>query len=556
MKKLTSVTLLSFALLLSACKTDTPIESTEPADSVDSTSSVSDSTPASESEPELTLEQKAKALFTNLAATNNGTFHSAMSKFTEYHFENGMLHILDTDARTDAWGYGEAKIKDYGIAQFLYTNDTVGVDTENAGILSPNANITYKEYNHVLADLGESGKNITFTIASRSKTFSTDDSEFITSLLWLNGIDLWDDVSDEFTGNKAYFNLTEDGKSIEKFGVTLGKSKSGDYYDNIKIEGATLTSIGTTTANAKVDAYIKSNPTFTAASAWDADTLAYIAESAGTVSFSLPFPTGTSYAYSMPVDEENRIIYTDLGSGNKNTSYGQQLIAAGFTLDTEESDPSKNAYFYTKTLAPAQGVHGEKIAYVGMVYSAATDEALTTIYPNGIWRVFFFVEQEAAVENVTLADVNAEFASKKLLSDQTAPILPTLTLAEGCTQIDFIDGTDTFIQTMMYIGSLNGFNVSFQYAYSVEAHFHYPEASSEAAIASLSSQLLAAGYANVTDENGATDPTTFSKDDGQTGARLIVSLDKAMSEATQTAPAAYEGYINLSVSHYKMTVTQ
>ena len=202
------------------------------------------------------------------------------------------------------------------------------------------------------------------------------------------------------------------------------------------------------------------------------------------------------------------------------------------------------------------GICGEKIAYVGLVYSAATDEALTTIYPNGIWRVFFFVEQNPIVENVALADVNAEFASKKLLSDQNTSILPTLTIADGCTKIDFVDATNQFVQSMISLGSLMGVNNSFSYAYSAEVHFYYPEASAEGAISTLATQLLAAGFANPTAEDGTTDANTFAKDDGQTGARIIVTLEKAMTEATQSAPAAYEGYITLSVSHYKMTVTQ
>ena len=257
----------------------------------------------------------------------------------------------------------------------------------------------------------------------------------------------------------------------------------------------------------------------------------------------------------MPVDEENGIIYTDLGCGNKNDSYGQQLLAAGFELDNEDSRPSQNAYFYAKTLASAQGVHGEKTAYVGMVYTAATDEALT-LYPNGIWRVFFFVEQNPIVENVTLSEVNAEFASKKLFSDQNTSILPTLTIADGCTKIDFVDATSQFVQSMVSLGSLMGVNISFSYAYSAEVHFYYPEAGAEGAISTLANQLTAAGFTNAAEEGVTTDANTytFAKNDGQS-ARIVVTLEKAMSEATQSTPAAYEGYINLSVSHYSMTYT-
>ena len=138
--------------------------------------------------------------------------------------------------------------------------------------------------------------------------------------------------------------------------------------------------IGTTAKNSKVDAYVKSNPTFSPATAWDADTMAYIAQSAGSVGFTLPFPAQTSYAYSMPANSSNGMIYADLGSGNKNTAYGQALVAAGFELDAENSSAADNLYVYTKTITERQGLQGAKIALVGLSYSTATDEAATKVW--------------------------------------------------------------------------------------------------------------------------------------------------------------------------------
>ena len=549
MKKLTSAALLSLALLLSACgKPGESIPADTSAEATDSTAISSDSGTEESSIEEETSAQKVKKLFTTLATTNNGTYVSA-GYFTEYHYEGGMLHIFDSSVRTTYWGYGEAKIANYGIAQFGYTNDTMGVDTSLSNIVSPNTNISYRDYNHILADLGESGKNIEFTEASRSHTFSTNDAEFIQSLCDLDGLGV-DGIADEFTTIKAYFNLTDDGKGFEKIGYSLKGSQSGKYKD-IEYANCSLNDIGTTKINAKVDAYLKTNPTFTKATAWDADTLAYIESEAP--GFTLPFPAQTSYAYSMPVDEDDGLIYSDLGCGNQNTAYGAVITGLGFTLDTQSSQTANGLYFYTKEIAPASGVHGAKTAVIATVYQSATGED-ATFYPNGVWNIYFFVQQQNGVENVSLADVNAEFASKKLLSNPSASILPTLTLTGGYTKIDFIDATDEFISSMSTYAAYYGLTISFSYCYCAEVHVYYPEASVDAAIASLGAQLIAAGYANAVDSTtGQTDPETFKlAADNTNSSALIVNVEKAMTEATTTTPAAYKGFLVFAVTHYSI----
>ncbi|MCR5514290.1 MAG: hypothetical protein K6F36_02505 [Bacilli bacterium] len=548
MKKLTSAALLSLALLLSAC--GKPGEST-PADTsaeaTDSTAISSDSGVEESSVEEETLAQKVKNLFTTLATTNNGTYVSA-GYFTEYHYEGGMFHLLDSSVRTSYWGYGEAKIDNYGIAQFGYTNDTMGVDADMCYIVSPNTSITYRDYNHVLADLGESGKNIEFTEASRSHTFSTNDAEFIQSLCDLDGLG-FDGVADEFTTIKAYFNLTDDGKGFEKIGYSLKGSKSG--YRDLEYANCSLTDIGTTKINTKVDAFLKTNPTFAPATSWDAETLSYIESQAP--GFTLPFPSGTSYAYSMPADAEEGLIYSDLGCGNKNTAYGAVITGLGFTLDAQSSQTANGRYVYTKEIAQASGVHGAKTAVIATIYQSATGEA-ATFYPNGVWNIYFFVQQQNGVKNVSLADVNAEFASKKLLSNPSASILPTLTLTEGYTKIDFIDATDEFISSMKTFAAQYGVTISFSYCYCAEVHVYYPEASVDAAIASLGAQLIAAGYANAVDSTtGQTDPETFKlAADNTNSSTLIVNVEKAMTEATTTTPAAYKGFLVFAVTHYSI----
>ena len=545
MKKLTSAALLSLALLLSACGKggeSTPADTS--AEATDSTAISSDSGTEESSVEEETSAQKVKNLFTTLATTNNGTYVSA-GYFTEYHYEGGMFHLLDSSVRTTYWGYGEAKIDNYGIAQFGYTNDTMGVDADMCYIVSPNTNISYRDYNHILADLGESGKNIEFTEASRSHTFSTTDAEFIQSLCDLDGLG-FDGVADEFTTIKAYFNLTDDGKGFEKIGYSLKGSKSG--YRDLEYANCSLTDIGTTKINTKVDAFLKTNPTFAPATGWDAKTLAYIESQAS--GFTLPFPSGTSYAYSMPADDEEGLIYSDLGSGNKNTAYGAVITGLGFTLDTQNSQTANGLYIYTKEIAAASGVHGAKTAIIATMYQTATGDA-ATLYPNGVWNVYFFVQQDSAVENVSLADVNAEFASKKLLTTPTASILPALTLPEGCTKIDFIDATaDTLSDLQEYIEVLAayGYTITVTYCYAAEVHFYYPEASADDVVANLKAQLVAAGFTNVVSQSGQVDETSYTLA-AETAANLTITVDKAMTTATTTTPAAYKGFVYFAVSH-------
>jgi len=552
MKKLTSAALLSLALILASCtgNGETPATSSlENSDSA-STSLEGDSAASSTEASEQTLAEKVKALFTTLAETNNGTYTSK-GYFTEQHFGDGMLHLLDSSKRTDAWGYGEAKIANYGIAQFLYTNDTMGVDADNVSIVSPNANLTYKDYNHILADLGESGKNITFAESSRNHIFSTTDEEFIQSIVDLDQLGI-DDVASEFTEIKAYFNLSEDGKSFEGIGYSLKGSKSGNYND-VSYSGCTLTNIGTTAKNDKVEAYVKSNPTFAPATAWDAATLAYFAESAGSVSFTLPFPAQTSYAYSMPANASNGLIYADLGSGNKNTAYGQTLIGAGFTLDTENSDANNNLYIYTKTIQERQGFQGEKTAIVGLSYTAASEE-VANIYPNGVWSIYCFVETQTSFENVTLADVNTELASHKLLSNPAASILPALTLPEGCTKIDYLDATDETVSYLTELASYYNLKITIEACYSSEIHFYYPEASADDVVANLTSQITAAGFTQAT--NSSTGQpiagSYVSTADDASDASLEVSVAKALDSKTN----AYKGFVYLAVTHMKYSVSK
>ncbi|MBR6866068.1 MAG: hypothetical protein IKM80_02355 [Bacilli bacterium] len=552
MKKLTSAALLSLALILASCtgNGETPATSSlENSDSA-STSLEGDSAASSTEAPEQTLAEKVKALFTTLAETNNGTYTSK-GWFTEQHFGDGMLHLLDSSKRTDAWGYGEAKIAKYGIAQFLYTNDTMGIDTDNVSIVSPNANLTYKDYNHILADLGESGKNITFAESSRNHIFSTNDEEFIQSLVDLDQLGI-DDVADKFTEIKAYFNLSEDGKTLENIGYSLKGSKS-DNYDDVSYSGHTLANIGTTAKNDKVEAYVKSNPTFAPATAWDAATLAYFAQSAGSVSFTLPFPAQTSYAYSMPANASNGLIYADLGSGNKNTAYGQTLIGAGFALDTENSDADNNLYIYTKTIQERQGFQGEKTAIVGLSYTAASEE-VANIYPNGVWSIYCFVETQTSFENVALADVNTELASHKLLSNPAASILPALTLPEGCTKIDYLDATDETVSYLTEIASYYNLNITIEACYSSEIHFYYPEANADDVVANLTSQITAAGFTQATNSTTG-QPVAgsyVSNADDASEATLEVSIAKAMDSKTN----AYKGFVYLSVTHMKYSVSR
>ncbi|MBO4736995.1 MAG: hypothetical protein J5627_00950 [Bacilli bacterium] len=553
MKKLTSAALLSLALLLASCGGDgnsTPTESSlENTDSV-STSLESDSAATSQADTsEETSADKVKALFTTLAETNNGTYTSK-GYFTEQHFGDGMLHLLDSSKRTTYWGYGEAKIANYGIAQFLYTNDTMGVDTEMSSIVSPNTNLAYKDYNHVLADLGESGKNITFAEASRSHTFSTSDAEFIQSLVDLDGLGL-DGVADEFTEIKAYFNLSDDGKGFESIGYSLKGSKSQKYND-ISFSGCSLTNIGTTAKNAKVDAYVKSNPTFSPATAWDADTMAYIAQAAGSVSFTLPFPAQTSYAYSMPTNSDTGMIYADLGCGNKNNAYGQALVTAGFELDATNSSAADNFYVYTKTISETQGLKGGKTALVGLSYSTATDEA-ATIYPNGIWSVYFLVQTETSFENVTLAEVNTELQSHKLISNPATPIVPTFTLLDGYTKIDYLDtGADT-AEYLEYMASYYGLTITINACFGAEIHVYYPEASADAAVANVISQVTAAGFTQETNTSGQPIEGSYSSNaDATADASLEVSVAKALDSTT----GAYKGFIYIAVTHLKYSVSR
>jgi len=151
------------------------------------------------------------------------------------------------------------------------------------------------------------------------------------------------------------------------------------------------------------------------------------------------------------------------------------------------------------------------------------------------------------VENVTLDAVNAELAAHKLLSNQAASILPTLTLPAGYTQIDYTNATSDFVYMMTLMAQYSQMSIEFTYCYYANIIVHYAnEGDADAAITSLSSQLLAAGYASSTTSEG-----TFQSSADTAANALAVSIEKKM---TSDAAATYAGTISIEVVHYAYQV--
>ncbi|MCQ2799419.1 MAG: hypothetical protein MJ228_01475 [Bacilli bacterium] len=551
MKKITSIALLSLSLILASCGTPAN-NSSAPVDSASDTSALSSSETsapgASSSNIEKTRAEKLKDLFTTMMTTGNATFADLEYGLTDYYFggDAGMLTINDnavSQGKTPV-GYGVAKVAGYGLIEYLYNNDTAGVDTTSITCVSPNANIKFTDYNNKISILGECGLAATFTESTRTHTFSTSNADFVNSLLDLYGLG---EAIDLFPTVKAAVKFDDETSNLS---ISLSLSGSETYKDQ-SFSGIAISGVGTT-ANAKVASYLATKPTPVKPTAWNADVTAYLT-SLGMGN--LPLPAGITNAASLG-NGSSSMIFQDLGSGNITSAYGTVLTGLGYTYDAQNSGTESGVTyaFYAKTISNTVGLVAGKTAYVALAFQAPTAET-RQMYPNGVFTMLAFVEEDEIVNvEIDAATLNNHLANFKRDWDRTTNVYPTINFGTNCTKLTYTDATVEFEEQMnQYYGQMLGIDIDiFTVDLYAEVKAYYAtEAEATAFVTALGQALVAAGFVanansagvwNLTD-SATTNPSSY---------QAMVSAEPYMGSDSNNP--SYQGYALISFSYLTMNL--
>ena len=103
------------------------------------------------------------------------------------------------------------------------------------------------------------------------------------------------------------------------------------------------------------------------------------------------------------------------------------------------------------------------------------------------------------------------------------------------------------------MASYYGLTITINACFGAEIHVYYPEASADAAVANVISQVTAAGFTQETNTSGQPIEGSYSSNaDATADASLEVSVAKALDSTT----GAYKGFIYIAVTHLKYTVSR
>ena len=298
-------------------------------------------------------------------------------------------------------------------------------------------------------------------------------------------------------------------------------------YKATKVEGIKISKIGTT-SDLDFDVLI-TNPGITARTAWTNYELQYF--TALHANFTLPFPTGASYAVNVSATEDGQFMFEDLVCGNLVNSYKNQLAAAGFAQNDDKTDLTKGIYCYEKTLVAATTSVGPVMEYV--LFTWQNDPSSAVYYPNGQFIILAYSQQEPL--KITTAQLANQLASLTL-TDGTQ-YFPDLSY-DNCTGASVEDLTEDAYDLYYYY---YGWEVDF-YGF---INLYYPtEAEAIAAANYINTQLGKAGYTyNTSNEDYrmvvASDPYSYETE-------TVV----AVATVAYDDNGNYLGYVELFICHY------
>ena len=515
--------LLASSLILASCGDDK--NNSESGKENETSQQSGDSTeasgePGTTSEPEISVDtrsnaDKVKDHFAEMALGKSSTVEYNGYTLEFYGEDKGIWNEAPA-SDADAESYGIAVIPNYGIYQVAW--DDTSKDYYLGAIMTPNTTLNLSDVQYTTMDLGEAAKTATFAESSRTHTFSTEDATFCNALLGMLG---GSSLSSVYASKKVSFNVNEDGTALTNMSLSLSQPTDSQYKATT-VEGMKISKIGTTT-NLDFEVLI-TNPGISTRTAWTSYELQYFAYLHA--SFTLPFPTGASYAVNVSALEDGSFYFEDLGCGNKVNSYKNQLTAAGFTQNDDLTNAQTGVYAYEKTLVAATTNAGAIKEIV--MFAWQNDASQAVYYPNGKFVLVAYPMQE--VLKITVAELNTSLSSHTL-SDGTQ-YWPDMSFT-GCTGAAIDDYTDT---ANNYYGGYYEFEF-----YGIIKLYYATEAEAIAAVNYINTQLGKNGY--TASASGYTlstyDPYTYDEE------TVAVSAEVAYDDNGN-----YLGYVEIAIYHY------
>ena len=266
----------------------------------------------------------------------------------------------------------------------------------------------YDDFCYTGLDFAALGKDIYTVDPSNPLKFTSTNSKLLA--LGANAVG----SSDACT--TATLLLNENGGGL--YGFTLGTHKI--YYE--------FSNLGTA-SNATLEAFIASPRDKAAPTAFDATALADLSTNImGSEANKLPFPSFATFTfsaqYSATYGSFNMIELKP--AANAATSYGSQLVAAGWTLDDKNSKPAeaatdKDLYIYTLPVANDDGhIYELSINYYSV---AAVPETYASTYPYGLLSISVELITKPAEVLTTMTDINAMISTIFLDNGHCFPTL-------------------------------------------------------------------------------------------------------------------------------------
>ena len=520
--------LLASSLILASCGDDK--NNSESGKENETSQQSGDSTeasgePGTTSEPEISVDtrsnaDKIKDLFALMASGKSSTVEYN-GYTTEFYGEDKGIWNEAPASDDDAESSGVAVIPNYGIYQVAW--DDTSKDYYLAGIMTPNTTLDIGDVQYTTVDLGQAAASVTFAESSRTHTFSTEDAAFCTAMLGVLGAS---SLSSVYAGKKVSFNVNEDGSALTNVSLSLTQPTDSQHKATT-VEGMKISKIGTTT-NLDFEVLI-TNPGISARTTWTSYELQYFAYLHA--SFTLPFPTGASYAVNVSALEEGGFYFQDLGCGNRVNAYKTQLEGAGFTQNDDLTDLAKGIYAYEKILVPATTTVGPLKEIV--MFTWLNDASQAVYYPNGQFIVIAKLKQE--VLKMSVAELTTLLTSKTL-SDGTQ-YWPDMTY-DNCTGAAVQDLTEEAYEYYYYY---YGYETDY---YGVINLYYATEAQAIAAANYINTQLGKNGYTANTNNGtytlSTTDPYTYDSENVLVWAAEVAYDDNGN----------YLGYVEIVIWHY------
>ncbi len=524
-KKNLLLALLSSSLILASCGDDKTDDkgSTETGTSQAGDSNATSGDPTGTSEPEISVdtrtnEQKVKELFALMAQGKTSTFEYEGCKTEYYGDDKGIWTTVpaNDEGYTD---YGVAVIPNYGIYQIEYDEDSKEMYLST--ILTPNTALKIGDISYTTKDLGAAAASIAWSESSRTHTFSTTDTTFCATMMCMLGLN---DYVGVYAGMKVSFNVNETGTALTNMALALTNGTSeGKALKDLTVEGMKISKVNET-MNLDFEVLI-ANSQITARTAWSQYELAYFTTYIHP-QFTLPFPTGASYAIKESIPETGGFLFTDYGCGNLVNSYKTILETAGFTLNDEKTDLTKGIYCYEKLIAAASSTSYATKEYIKFTWNNDSTQAL--YYPNGAFMILAYIDYEVPAvisELVTLL-------SSHTFSDGT-PYWPDIFYG-NVTEVNIRDYTEEYQEEYPeYTEEFAGL-ISLFYATETEAI---------AAVSSIGTQLTQNGYSYDTtyDIYYVSNLDYYTYDIEEVDVKIAVAYDDNGN---------YLGYVTISIDSY------